>query len=69
MSLTSDAHVHVFVLVEVVVLELVHVVLRHAEVVMIWSWGDAMLLVTGARAGSLLPTAHSAAVSGVVSAM
>ena len=26
-----------------------------------------MLLVTGARAGSLLPTAHSAAVSGVVS--
>ena len=32
--LTSDAHVDVLVLIEVVVLELVHVVLGHAEVVM-----------------------------------
>ena len=42
MCLTSDAHVDVFVLVEVVVFELVHVVLGHADVVMIWSWGDAI---------------------------
>ena len=31
LPLTSDAHVDVLVLVEVVVLELVHVVLGHAE--------------------------------------
>ena len=34
LCLTSDAHVDVLVLVEVVVLELVHVVLGHAGVVM-----------------------------------
>ena len=34
LPLTSDAHVDVLVLVEVVVLELVHVVLGHAGVVM-----------------------------------
>ena len=32
MCLTSDAHVDVLVLIEVVVLELVHVVFGHAEV-------------------------------------
>ena len=42
MCLTSDAHVDVLILVKVVVLELVHVVLGHAEVVMIRSWGDAI---------------------------
>ena len=64
LPLTSDAHVDVLVLVEVVVLELVHVVLGHAGVVMQLEL-ERRCCVTSDRGEGWLSTAYCALRRGV----